>query len=163
MASLDIKELEDDGGLEIPDEFGSADFRSDWKIFTPTLVILVSYGISMLYLWAAGRADGALFRLAAIIAGIGVPLLAAHALLRLETICVRLLGDSIQFHRGWPKKNATNIPYDLITNLKVKRGIFGGLFGGGTLVIMTKGGAKIAISDLKYPDQVIALFDEKRR
>lgn len=162
MSGSDIIELDDDGGLELPDAEGSVDFRSDWKIFIPTIVILISYGLSMLYLWATGRVDGALFRLAALIAGIGVPLLAAHAFLRLETICVRFFDDSIHFHEGWPKKNATIIPYDLITKLSVKRGIFGNLFGGGTLIITTKGGVKTAISDLKSPDAAVSVFEEKR-
>ncbi|MGB7285495.1 MAG: PH domain-containing protein [Salaquimonas sp.] len=158
MPGVDIEELDDSSRLEIPDEHGSMGYRADWKIFIPTFIILISYGLSMLYLWATGRVDSALFRLAAIVAGIGVPLLLAHAFLRYETICVRLSSSSTQFHRGWPKKSMTSIPFELVTGMSVKRGLFGRLWGGGTLIVKTKGGIKTAISDLKDPEKIVAEY-----
>lgn len=163
MSVSDIEEMEDAGGLEVPDQTGGTDHRADWKIFLPTIIIMIGYGASMLYLWLTGRADSALFRLAALVAGLGVPLLAAHAFLRLETLCVRLQKDRMRFHRGWPKGNATEIPYSLIKKLEVKRGLSGRIFGGGTLIIHTRGGLKTSISDLKDPLAVVEHYEQVTR
>lgn len=154
-----VHEIKDDVSLELPDDEGSVSFRAHWQIFVPTIVILISYGLSMLYLWATNRVDTNLFRLFAIVAAVGVPLLAAHAFLRFETVRVKLLKNAIQYHPGWPKHMAQEIPMELIEILKVKRGLAGRLMGGGTLIIHTSTGSKIAIADLKDPDKILELAD----
>ena len=129
----------------------------------PTLVILIGYGLSLLYLWATGRADGALFRLCAIVAAVGVPLLAAHAFLRYETVRVRLYKDRLRYHPGWPKDRVREVPGDLISSVRVKRGLGGRLFGGGTVVIGLSAGGRIAIADLSRPDELAREIGQLRK
>lgn len=157
-----LHEIEDTCELELPEDGQSMDFRSHWQLFVPTLVILLSYVLCLLYLWLTGRSDSALFRLAALVAGVGVPLLAAHAFLRYETVQVRLDPDAVKFHPGWPKDKAIEVPNDLITAMRVKRGLAGTLLGGGTLIIETAEGTKAAIADLRDPDRIVENFERSR-
>jgi membrane protein YdbS with pleckstrin-like domain len=157
-----LHEIEDQVELEIVPEDGVSVFRPHWQIFVPTAVVLIGYGFSLLYLWASGRSDSALFRLCAIIAAVGVPLLAAHAFLRYETVRVQLKKASLCYHPGWPKDRMLEIPHELIETIRVKRGLAGRLFGGGTLVITTSTGGKIAIADLRDPDGIIDHFPQDR-
>ncbi len=160
MASLN--EIDEEIEVEL-EAAGSGDlFKPHWQIFMPTLVILLSYCASMLYLWATGRADSALFRLFAIVAAVGVPLLAAHAFLRFETVRVLLKPQSLCYHPGWPKDRMLEIPHKLIERIFVKRGLAGKLFGGGTIVIETSTGGRIAIADLRDPDAIIDRFPQDR-
>lgn len=154
-----LHEMEDTIELELPDQGGSKDFRSHWQLFVPTLIILVSYTLCLLYLWLTNRSDSALFRLAALVAGVGVPLLAAHAFLRYETVRVRLGQHAVKVHPGWPKNKGLEIPNDLILEMSVKRGLYGSLMGGGTLIIATSEGTRTAIPDLKNPEVIVELFD----
>jgi len=157
-----VHDLEDSTELEMPDRPGGKTFRPHWQLFVPTLVILAGYGLSLVYLWATGRSGSGLFRLFAIVAAIGVPLLAAHAFLRYETVRVRLGKQRILFHPGWPRRDAREIPSELVSAVRVKRGLAGRLFGGGTLVIETTTGGRIAVADLRMPD-VLAEEIERMR
>jgi uncharacterized membrane protein YdbT with pleckstrin-like domain len=157
-----LHEMEDTLELELPDDGPSRDFRSHWQLFIPTLIILISYALCLLYLWATNRTDTALFRLAALVAGVGVPLLAAHAFLRYETVRVRLGQKAVKLHPGWPKNRGIEIPNELIMAMKVKRGLFGRLMGGGTLIIATSEGTRTAIPDLKEPEKIIEMFETNR-
>jgi uncharacterized membrane protein YdbT with pleckstrin-like domain len=157
-----LHEIEDTMELELPDQGGSKDFRSHWQLFVPTLVILISYALCLLYLWLTNRSDTALFRLAALVAGVGVPLLAAHAFLRYETVRVRLGQNSVKVHPGWPKNKGLEIPNDLIMGMSIKRGLYGRMMGGGTLIIETSEGTRTAIPDLKDPEAIVEVFNTIR-
>jgi len=157
-----LQEVEDHVELELAPQDGVSVFRPHWQIFIPTVIVLIGYGLSLLYLWATGRSDTALFRLCAIIAAVGVPLLAAHAFLRFETVRVQLKDASLCYHPGWPKDRMLEIPHELIETIRVKRGLAGRLFGGGTLVIDTSTGGKIAVADLRDPDAIIQQLPQDR-
>ena len=157
-----VHDLEDSTELEMPDRPGKKTFRPHWQLFVPTMIILAGYGLSLLYLWATGRSGSGLFRLFAIVAAVGVPLLAAHAFLRYETVRVRLGKQRILFHPGWPRRNAREIPAELVSSVKVKRGLAGRLFGGGTLVIETTTGGRIAVADLRMPDMLAEEIERMR-
>ncbi len=157
-----LQEIENTGELELPDGDDTLDFRSHWQLFAPTFVILVSYLLCLLYLWITGRSDSALFRLSALVAGVGVPLLAAHAFLRFETVRVRLGPEMVKFHPGWPKDKLIEIPNEEITSMTVKRGLSGFLLGGGTLIIETSEGFRTAIADLRDPDAIVRNFEQMR-
>jgi len=150
-----LQEIENEAEAELEAAGSGHLFKPHWQIFVPTIIILVSYCAAMAYLWATGRGDTALFRLFAIVAGIGVPLLAAHAFLRFETVRVLLKDDSICYHPGWPKDRMLEVPHKLIERTFVKRGLAGNLLGGGTLVIETSTGGRIAIADLCDPDAIV--------
>lgn len=153
-----LHEIKDTIELELPDHNASRDFRSHWQLFVPTLIILISYTLCLLYLWLTNRSDTGLFRLAALVAGVGVPLLAAHAFLRYETVRVRLGKRAVKVHQGWPKNSGIEIPNELVMNMTVKRGFFGRIMGGGTLIIATSEGTRTAIPDLKDPDLIVEIF-----
>ena len=109
----------------------------------------------------SGRSDGSLFRLFALILGIGVPLMAVHAFLRYETVRVRFGQEGLRYHAGWPQDAAMEIPYELITKLSIRRGISGRLLGGGTVVIETLTGMKKSIADLKDPEGLVDEFSRR--
>ena len=156
-----VHEMEDQVELELPMQDGMSDFRSHWRLFIPTLVIFLAYGLCLAYLWATGRVDSGLFRMFAIVTAVGVPLLAAHAFLRFETVCVRLEDDCIKARPGWPKDKSIEIPNELVTDIFVKRGLAGRLMGGDTLIIETGTGTQIAIADLEDPEGVVNQFKSK--
>jgi membrane protein YdbS with pleckstrin-like domain len=157
-----VHEVEDGIELELPLDDAPVTYRCHWQLFIPTIVVVLGYGFALWYLWMTGRSGGSLFRLFAIVMAIGVPLLAAHAFLRYETVRVQLLADRLRYHPGWPKDMAIEIPIELITGMNVKRGLSGRLFGGGTLIIHTSTGHKTAIADLKNPSEIIANFEQTK-
>ena len=157
-----LHEIENEIELELAPEDGVSVFKPHWQIFVPTIIVLAGYGLSLIYLWMTGRTDTAIFRLFAIVAAIGVPLLAAHAFLRYETVRVQLKKNSLCYHPGWPKDRMLEIPHELIEAIRVKRGLAGRLFGGGTIVIRTSTGGKIAIADLRHPNAIVEHFPQDR-
>jgi len=154
-----VHEVEDGMELELPEAGAPVTYRCHWQIFVPTIVVLIGYGLALWYLWFTGRSEMALFRLFAIVMAVGVPLLAAHAFLRYETVRVQLMPETLRYHPGWPKDMAIEIPRELITGLYVKRGLSGWLFGGGTLIVKTSTRNRVAIADLKSPHEIVTLFE----
>lgn len=154
-----VHEVEDRVELELPAEGTNAIFTAHWQIFFPTVLIFLLYGAAVLVLWANGRSDTALFRLFALVVGVGVPLLAAHAFLRYSTVRIQLREGLLRYHPGWPKDTPTEIPQELIDRVFVKRGLAGRLMGGGTVVIVTTAGNRIAIADLRDPEAVVRSFN----
>ncbi len=118
-----VHEVEDRVELELPQSNDANMFRAHWQLFVPTVVIAILYGIGLLFLWMTDRSDGALFRLFAIVLAVGIPLLATHAFLRYETLCLHLGANNLRIHAGWPKDTPIEITYKLIDSLKVKRGL----------------------------------------
>ena len=126
-------------------------FRPRWQLFLPTLAIAALYSMAWTWLVLEERGGGALARLFLIVMAIGVPLLAAHAFLRYQTIRVQVLNDAVRYHPGWPRDLPIDMPLDLIDRVRVKRGLSGLLFGGGTLVMDLTTGEKAAVADLYDP------------
>ena len=157
-----VHEVEDRVELELPQANDGKMFRAHWQLFIPTLVIAILYGMGLLFLWMTGRSGGALFRLFAIVLAVGIPLLATHAFLRYETLCLHLGAKNLRIHVGWPKDTPIEIPYKLIDSLKVKRGLSGRLMGGGTVLIKLTAGNQVAVADLKEPEKVADAFEAER-
>ena len=153
-----ISEIEDSAELEVSDQMGRPTYHSHRQLFVPTIIILCLYSGGLLVLWSIDMTSSALFRMFALVLGIGVPLLGAHAFLRYETVRLQFLKDRLRVHPGWPKDAPIEIPYDLVSSLKVKRGLSGRLFGGGTIIIELTTGSKIAIADLKRPLDALAEY-----
>lgn len=149
-----IREVQDVLALE-PTNSKKSIHRADWRVFVPTLIILLAYSAGLLVLWSKGMQDTALFRMFGLVTAIGVPLLAAHAFLRYATIRVQILPKTLRFHSGWPKDTPHEIPRKLITDISVRRGIFGIVFGGGTLAIQTSTGNHVEIADLANPQKIL--------
>ena len=132
----------------------SKTYGARWQIFIPTLAILTLYSFAWLYLYANEQQGTSLARLLLIVLTIGVPLLAAHAFLRYQTIRVQVMSRGIRYHPGWPKDLPVDLPYDLIDRLRVKKSLVSALTRSGTLVIELTTGEKVAIADLNRPDAV---------
>ena len=143
--------VEDVAGFELDEGIAVPAFRARWQLFLPTIAIAVIYSAAWFYLVNTGKGDYALVRLLVIVMAVGVPLLAAHAFLRYQTIRVQVLPDAVRYHPGWPRDLPIDMPLDLIDRVRVKRGLSGLLFGGGTLVMDLTTGEKAAVADLYDP------------
>ncbi len=127
-------------------------FSAHWHIFAPTIIILVAYSLSWLLLALADMSASNLARLFIVVMSVFVPLLAAHAFLRYQTIRLQVNDDCLFCHPGWPKDLPIEIPISMIKKIVVKRGLSGRLFGGGTIVLHVAAENKIVIADLAEPD-----------
>lgn len=128
-------------------------FCAHWHIFAPTVIILVAYSLSWLLLAMADMSGSNLARLFIVVMSVFVPLLAAHAFLRYQTIRVQVNEDCLFCHQGWPKDLPVEVPFAMIESVLVKRGLSGRLFGGGTLVLQLMADNKIVIADLAEPEK----------
>lgn len=128
-------------------------FSAHWHIFAPTIIILMAYSISWLLLALADMSDSNLARLFIVVMSVFVPLLAAHAFLRFQTIRLQVNDDCLFCHPGWPKDLPIEVPISMVENVVVKRGLSGRLFGGGTLVLHLAAENQIVIADLAEPDE----------
>jgi len=130
-----------------------ANWRPSWQIFLPTLAIGLLYFGVWGYFHLIGRAEASLSRLSLIVLGVGVPLLAVHAFLRYQTIRIQVVENAVRYHPGWPKDMPVDMPLELIDRVKVRKGISGRLFGLGTLVLHLTSGQKVAVTDLRWPEE----------
>lgn len=128
-------------------------FFAHWDIFAPSVIILFTYTFSWTLLAVAGKSDTNLSRLFIIVMAVGVPMLAAHAFLRYQTIRLQVNKDSILCHPGWPKDLPVEVPLAMIEQVVVKRGLSGRLFGGGTLVVHLMGENTVVVADLAEPEE----------
>src|SRR5680860_1227051 len=115
-----VSEIEDSSELEVSDHLGRPTYHAHWQLFVPAVVILCLYSGGLLTLLALDMGSSALFRMFTLVLGVGVPLLGVHAFLRYETVRLQFLEDSLLVHPGWPKDAPSEVPYDLISSLKVK-------------------------------------------
>lgn len=155
-----VREIEDAVDLELPTTTDHPEFKAHWQVFAPTVAIFLLYSGGLIWMWFSGRHDTALFRLFAIVLAVGVPILTVHAFLRYETVRVRVAGGKLMHHPGWPRDTPIEVPREAVSRIIVKRGLSGRMFGGGTLVIETITGNKIAIADLARPEAIIAALEE---
>lgn len=146
-----VLEVEDSTEMEVADKMGSPTYHAHWQIFLPTIVILITYSSGLYALHVMDLTSSALFRLGAIVLGVGVPLLTVHAFLRYSTVRLQLMDRHLRYHRGWPEDASVEVPYELISTLRVKTGIVGSIFGGGTIVIQLTTGTRIAVADIHNP------------
>ena len=135
-------------------------FRPHWHIYLPTAVIALLYAFGWLLLVAIGRIDTGLARLFVVVLAVGVPLLLAHAFLRYQTIRIEVLEGAIRFHRGWPAEGPVVMPCSMIRAVRVRRGLSGRLFGGGTVALDLITGDRTAIADMRDPDGACAAIED---
>ena len=146
-----VREVEDVAGFEAAPAAQGHVHRARWQIFAPTLAIGALYAGLWAWLYANGLGGGSIARLVLLVIAVGVPLLAAHAFLRFETIRVQVLDGGVRYHPGWPKDMPVDMPFELIERIEVKRGLSGRMLGGGTLVMQLTTGERVAIADLAHP------------
>ena len=137
-------------------------FVAHWHIFLPTLVIGVLYSAAWLILAAIGKSDTALARLFIVVMAVGVPFLAAHAFLRFQTIRLQVNNGRVLCHPGWPKDLPIDVPVEVIKKVRVRRGLSGRLFGGGTVVISLLAGDEVVVADLAKPYEAKQSINDAR-
>lgn len=124
-------------------------FIAHWHIFIPTIIIAVIYLIAWIVLHAVGMGQTGLARICFIVVAVGAPFLGAYAFLRYQTIRVQINENDIICHPGWPKDLPIDVPISVISRVRVRRGLAGRLFGGGTLMLQLSTGSTISVPDLK--------------
>ncbi|MEM9278099.1 MAG: PH domain-containing protein [Pseudomonadota bacterium] len=137
-------------------------FVAHWHIFAPTIAIGILYSAAWGFLAMLGKADSGLARLFIAVMAVGVPLLAAHAFLRYQTIRLQVSEGHAFCHPGWPKELPVDVPLSVIKQVKVRRGLFGRLFGGGTLIIDLVTEGSVVVADLAEPDLAKETIDAIR-
>ncbi len=153
--------IQDVTGFELDEGVSTPSFRARWHPFVPVLAIAIIYAAGWFYLVSEGRSDDATTRLLFIVLAVGVPLLAAHAFLRYQTVRVQVLADAVRYHPGWPRDMPVDMPLDLIDRVRVKRGLSGRLFGGGTLVMDLTTGERASVADLDNPKGAFEAIEQR--
>ena len=166
MMTKDSVDLEDEKLEAAPDlqileraeakEDGVPLFAAHWHLYIPTIIIAAIYSLIWLVLFVTGNAGTDLARLFVVVMTVGVPLLAAHAFLRYQTIRIQVNEDNVLCHPGWPRDLPSELPAQMIESVEVKRGLSGSLFGGGTVIFKLITGDRMAIADVGDPDEAAA-------
>ncbi len=155
MGESRVIPAENDNGEVDPGRENTLLFQPSWfALFLPTAVIATGYAVALGVLQLLGKGDGAFARLCIVVLALGVPLLLANALLRYFTIHIRFLSDTIIVHPGFPRRNAREIAYPLIRDVRVSQGMSGKLSNSGTLILELVTGQRVAIGDLAEPHKV---------
>lgn len=131
---------------------GIPHYTAHWHIFIPTVVIAILYSGAWITLAMLGKSDSGMARLFIVVMAVGVPLLAAHAFLRFETIRLQISDGRVLCHTGWPRDLPIKVPLQVIREMRVRRGLAGTLFGGGTLILELIPKGKISVTDLDDPE-----------
>jgi len=124
-------------------------YIAHWHIFIPTIIVTGLYFIAWIILHATGMGQSGLARISFLVIAIGVPFMTAYAFLRYQTIRVQINENDIICHPGWPKDLPIDVPISIISRVRVKRGLVGRLFGGGTLLLQLSTGSTVLIPDLR--------------
>ncbi len=146
---------------------GEARRRGVWRasapaLFLPGLVVAGGYASLWLFLYAAGRGEGALARVCLLVLVIGVPLILAYAGLRLSTLGLTLRGAHLEAHQGFPARDPVVVAYPAMTGLALRRGLSGWLTGAGSLVIQRENGPPLVVAGLADPDGALSDLSARR-
>lgn len=140
---------------------GEAYSPSKKALFIPVVIISIGYAVFFAWLWANGNAGTGVARLSLLVLAVGVPLLVAHAVLRLFTTHIRLQPDGLHINTGFPRAREYEVPYRIIRNTVIKRGLAGRMLDAGTVVLQLTTGQKISVCDLEHPEQVRAAVERR--
>ncbi|MEO0328161.1 MAG: PH domain-containing protein [Pseudomonadota bacterium] len=135
-------------------------FVAHWHIFVPTLIIAIVYSAAWLFLAYTGKSGTGLARLFIVVMAVGVPILAAHAFLRYQTIRLQINEGHVFCHPGWPKEFPIDVPFSVIESVVVRRGFSGRLFGGGTVIINLISGDNVIVADLANPENAKKIIED---
>lgn len=73
----------------------------------------------------------------------------------------QLKRDNVLEVKGYIAKKKITIPYSSISNIVVKRGIIGRMFGFGDIIVNSFSGAnKISLKGIKHPEKILSLMEE---
>lgn len=121
-------------------------------LFLPGLVVAGGYAALWLFLHLDGRGDGPLARVCLLVLVIGVPLILAHAGLRLSTTGLALRGAHLEAHPGFPARDPVSVAYTAVTGVSLKRGLSGWITGAGSLVIERENAPTVVVAGLADPE-----------
>lgn len=128
--------------------------KGHWSVFLPALVIAALYGGIWAWFAIRGAHDGALARAALSICVIGGPVLFVYAFLRFNSTHVGLYADRVLIEQGWPHRREFSLSAEAIVDVETRYSPVGRLFGGGTLIVHSRGGGHHSVADLGAPDAV---------
>lgn len=131
---------------------GATFMPSRLALFLPVAVVAAGYAALLSWLLATGRADNSIARLSVIVLSIGVPILIAHAVLRYFTIRIQPQAHMLYLQTGFPRTEMLHVPYPVIRDIYIRRGIVGRFTDSGTLVFRLVAGQPLAVCDLRHPD-----------
>jgi len=100
------------------------------------------------------------FQVGGLLVGFG-----GYTLLNLRTRSYALLEDRVEMHEGFLKHEAKTVPYDQITNVVLRKGIWERQFGAGTVKIRTAGSDRdtLWLRGIDDPDRVAEFIQERVR
>lgn len=127
-------------------------FAAHWYIFVPTFFIIMTYALSWILLSSFGMSNTNLGRLFIIVMSVFVPLLAAYAFLKFQTIRLQVNETSLSCHLGWPRDLSLEVSFSEIEKVTIKRGFSAKLFDQGSIVLKLKSGDDIAITNIAKPE-----------
>jgi hypothetical protein len=132
------------------------------SVFAPAAVVGVLYGGAWLVYAAQGRGGDDFARLLLLICAVVTPLLLAHALMRYRTVRVVLGPEAISVSRGWPHGRPQTILADNVISARVRRSVFGRLFGTGSLELRLRDGEDLMVADLRRPERIADALGRRR-
>jgi membrane protein YdbS with pleckstrin-like domain len=110
-------------------------YTAHWQLFLPVFFFLFLYALIWLMLSITGQSTSFSARFFIVGAAILLPLLAASAFLKFQTIRLQISEDSIAFSPGWPVDHLSVIKPEDIRNVEVSVSGLSALLGGGNLLI----------------------------
>lgn len=141
----------------------TARHKAHWTIFLPAISIALLYGVSWLFLLAAGKGDTALARIVLLVILMVVPVLFVRASLRFQSFGLLIGRQAITYKRGWVRPRWHRIQMDALGSVRAVQTPFSRFLGGGALEFTETDGRKFRFYDLKDPDQVARLISRRVR
>lgn len=140
------------GENDNPDQGEALEFgASRLAVFLPFLTVALGCGALLAGLAFSGNSGTAPAWLCVAALVLSLPLLAAHAVLRLLTVRVRALERSVQIRSGFPQARGGYIPYALIRDVSVSRR--SRLHSGGSLTLTLVDGTEVFVPDVSKADE----------
>lgn len=130
-------------------------------LFLPIIVVSIGYGLIWFWLYLSGQSHSALARICMFVLVLGVPLISAYNLLRYATLGIKLNETFLKVHSGFPSRDPIEIPYILIKDVKIVKGLAGRWTGAASLQIFMSSGKPITIAALIYPKQAKAAIQAR--
>lgn len=130
-------------------------------LFLPIIVVSIGYGLLWFWLYTDGQSHSALARVCMFVLVLGVPLISAYNLLRYATLGIKLNETFLKVHSGFPSRDPIEIPYILIKDIKIVKGLAGRWTGAASLQIFMSSSKPITIAALIHPKQAKAAIQAR--
>lgn len=130
-------------------------------LFLPIIVVSIGYGVIWFWLYTTGQSHSALARICMFVLVLGVPLISAYNLLKYATLGIKLNETFLKIHSGFPSRDPIEIPYSLIKDIKIVKGLASRWTGAASLQLFLNSGKPITITALTDPKQAKAAIQAR--